>query len=167
MEYLPLLVGAGVGLIDGMIGGFGPHQEQGTIASTHAYAHTIYRVAVFSLGAYGDLAGKWNPDLSYGLMCSSATLLGTRLPSVVQSGPSAFGYSAPPGALLPVDPVAHPETVGATAPLARPAPSGPLVPDEILTGGVGAAVAPGCLPCGAGRAAPPRGVTYQVAGSVA
>ncbi len=90
MDYVPMAVGAGVGLGDGVLGQIANSPNAGFL---ERWKHTLYRAGVVALGAAGDALWGWSPDVSYGLMTSGMTLLASRIPAAIGGGgTNAFGY---------------------------------------------------------------------------
>ncbi len=87
----PALVGLGVGIGDGII-------NPGGDPKPIAYAHLVYPIAVLGVGWVGTTGhrgtarGRWDPNLSYGLMTAGSTLLFMRLPAVFHGGAGLHAY---------------------------------------------------------------------------
>lgn len=86
MDYIPPVMGAGAGLLDGLV--------RTKLFPGHKWASTIYRGLLVAGGAVGELTGKLNPDYSYSLMTSGFTLLGQQIGTGISGG--SYTYLASP-----------------------------------------------------------------------
>lgn len=94
-DYTPVAVGAGVGLLDGLVG------QIPSLAAMH-YSHTAFRLLAFATGVAGEFL-DWPEDINYALMTASTALVSSRLPAALSSGAAGFTDLVKGGAsLVPV-----------------------------------------------------------------
>jgi hypothetical protein len=96
-DAVPLVVGAAVGLGEGLLG-------TTAYQAAHKHTFTIYRSIVIAAGLVGEVTQKTSADINYGLMTSGIALFAQRVPAAFTQGSAAFGYEAgvvAPRRLLP------------------------------------------------------------------
>ena len=113
MKYTPVLVAAGVGLVDGKLNDI-------AAISKHKYAHGMFKFGVLAAGVAGELFFDWNKNVDYGMMTAASAMIGARVPQAFadKSIKSIATYSAP--AVAAARPMHAAACTSCAKPLARP-----------------------------------------------